>query len=1175
MIRTSTKIRYILFLAALLCAGRPARAQCNYTTVTGTVTDANGVPYAFAQVSADLVPAPPGQPICGGQPFSGHIGPVTSNSSGAFQILVPPSASITPATTHWQFTVGISPGVAPPFGTGPQSFSVSGITISGSTQSLTSTLSTAAPALTVPFGGGTNILPLNNTFTGTNGFQAITATSITDTGLTSGAVTNICASTAGALQITGCPSATFNGGTVANPTTFSSSIFNCGPNPWIDITCYGARAVSTIPTGTATFNGTTTITLSGLTAQFANPDGITVLGAGATNVMATPAAPGVTAVLAQVGMNTGDTAPGLTGGTPYAYCIVGIDLGRGTTACSPTTSIATGPATLGPVITNVTSIAQSNNIFTVTTASASGTNTNAQIYLTGSTNPTFSGPRKTATVTDSTHFTFAGGDDTRNETNPPAPATGGTVTVYNANEIAIPSSIVSISGTSVSLTSGANFNTGWPAGTLLVVNGICTTVGSVGSTSAMTIATTTACPTLPTGTAAVLQTANQFAVYNATSGAFVGLCRPGETVCDDFGQAAPARPIWLPATMPGSATNDELTTTVASGGGTNTLVLNAAATQTGTGTAVMDAGPGFKAAYVAASTSPLSSSIHIPVAATGTVYPFQSYTAVSGGVSPTVLMQNPILVNDTIALTGGMTWTGELGGASPACAGSFSWAAAQQIEVGTAFPALALPSGSLILDKVALVAQHDNGLMATIGPGGGFNVTISNSCFMRVGGTDTLGMAIVGYGASEQTYDHVLFSINDTSANGSIITPLVFYRNDNQNLNGSGDFVCHSCFNVGRGFLFDSFPMSGSNSHYDFYDGYAQQMRSPLVTFGGLNAPTINITGQTQDTISIAAVALIGTNDPAVNIIALPDLGVEANGVPGLVSGTPITGLNANTQATTLGQNTSTARFRSQVFLAGLSTTPDFESLQYFDSEVRIGPGYTMFSPLAGPATVTATVCASGPSCGGSIPVGNWTYETVANDVNGRPSTPVKTASPCAVTTGNQTCTDNYSAVTYARSYSTYRSNGGGFGGVVGCINITALFCTDSAPGQGGGPAVQVGTAGETIFSQSQISTPQLTLVGPLGGANISPTCAIAYTGNTCPFGSIFQTAANQFASAGVMTGGTFTFSFPVGYTSAPICTATDTSAIAAVRIVPTNSGVTITGTAGDTAAFVCVGNPN
>lgn len=161
--------RIVSAAALILCASVPAIAQCTYTSVTATISDPNGVPYSFANISADLVPSPPGGPLCTGNiSFPGHQGPIQTTSAGTFTMLVPANAAIIPSGTTWKFTVGMSPGVALPFGTGPQSFSGT-VTVSGSSQNISTTLNALAPALTLTCcgGSGTNILPLSNTFTGT------------------------------------------------------------------------------------------------------------------------------------------------------------------------------------------------------------------------------------------------------------------------------------------------------------------------------------------------------------------------------------------------------------------------------------------------------------------------------------------------------------------------------------------------------------------------------------------------------------------------------------------------------------------------------------------------------------------------------------------------------------------------------------------------------------------------------------------------------------------------------------------------------------------------------------------------------------------------------------------------------------------------------------------------
>lgn len=72
------------------------------------------------------------------------------------------------------------------------------------------------------------------------------------------------------------------------------------------------------------------------------------------------------------------------------------------------------------------------------------------------------------------------------------------------------------------------------------------------------------------------------------------------------------------------------------------------------------------------------------------------------------------------------------------------------------------------------------------------------------------------------------------------------------------------------------------------------------------------------------------------------------------------------------------------------------------------------------------------------------------------------------------------------------------------------------------------------------------------------------------------QGAANTFAGSIALASGTATVTFPTAYTSAPVCTANDTSAIATVRVQTTATTLTLTQSSGtDTIMYMCVGNPN
>ena len=134
-----------LVLAGALFLAPQARAQ--FTTVTATVTDPNGIPYAAGTVSAVLTPGSASGFTLSGNPYSGRIGPAILDSTGSFTLNFGSNALITPASTQWQITVNSNPGgIPPPFGTGPQTFTVT-LTISGATQNISSTLNASAPKL--------------------------------------------------------------------------------------------------------------------------------------------------------------------------------------------------------------------------------------------------------------------------------------------------------------------------------------------------------------------------------------------------------------------------------------------------------------------------------------------------------------------------------------------------------------------------------------------------------------------------------------------------------------------------------------------------------------------------------------------------------------------------------------------------------------------------------------------------------------------------------------------------------------------------------------------------------------------------------------------------------------------------------------------------------------------
>lgn len=145
------KTRVLLIL--LFCS---TIAAAQFTAVSGTVTDPNGLPYANATISATLNSTASPFFVATGAPYSPPMQPVGLNSAGSFSMNLADVTQLTPGASTYNFTVCSGLGtVQPAGGKGPVCFTVTNITISGSSQSITTTLTAAAPALTFNPGTGT------------------------------------------------------------------------------------------------------------------------------------------------------------------------------------------------------------------------------------------------------------------------------------------------------------------------------------------------------------------------------------------------------------------------------------------------------------------------------------------------------------------------------------------------------------------------------------------------------------------------------------------------------------------------------------------------------------------------------------------------------------------------------------------------------------------------------------------------------------------------------------------------------------------------------------------------------------------------------------------------------------------------------------------------------------
>lgn len=114
----------------------PSAAQ-NFTAVTGTIVDPNGLLYSNCNITAELIPAGTNPTINGAA--IGGLNRAGCDGNGSFNMNLGSNAVILPGGTQWKFTVNTN-GAPLPIGTGPQTCSAI-ITISGASQNISGNFS--------------------------------------------------------------------------------------------------------------------------------------------------------------------------------------------------------------------------------------------------------------------------------------------------------------------------------------------------------------------------------------------------------------------------------------------------------------------------------------------------------------------------------------------------------------------------------------------------------------------------------------------------------------------------------------------------------------------------------------------------------------------------------------------------------------------------------------------------------------------------------------------------------------------------------------------------------------------------------------------------------------------------------------------------------------------------
>lgn len=338
--------------------------------------------------------------------------------------------------------------------------------------------------------------------------------------------------------------------------TIASQAPPVGSGEWVDITKYGARSVSLAPTATATCTaGSNVVKLSSIgwpqdPTQFENGDSVRLDQCGPPTAMTPP-----TNVVVSPGMNAGGTpaVAGLTlGNSSYSYQVIACDQSGGCSAASDVATTSSGATVLGRVTVQIAGMSLSKNVMTVKTTSPHNFAPHSLVYIQYFSTHTaqFEGFYIIGSVPSPTSFTFLTSFDSRIGGTPTQDNSGGTAVAFNCNKLT------------------------WSA----------------------------------------VKGAWKYFVFGRSSEnmGLIGVAEPGTTEWQDYGTTMMGHfsfPSFVPRASPIQPTNQYLLTTIASGGGSENVILASPATNS---IENVLARMGSDAAIVAAFKAAVNRTVYIP-----------------------------------------------------------------------------------------------------------------------------------------------------------------------------------------------------------------------------------------------------------------------------------------------------------------------------------------------------------------------------------------------------------------------------------------------------------------------------------------------------------------------------------------------------------------------------------
>jgi hypothetical protein len=815
----------------------------------------------------------------------------------------------------------------------------------------------------------------------------------------------------------------------------------------------------------AAFSSTTATTTSGrptislASAQnFKNGEYVTVFNAGPSCSLSTPSAPTVTPVVNSGGI---ETVAANSGSSSFAYEIVAADKFGCYTAASSSGSTSTGNPLGRQTNSTITSITTANNTVTVRTSTAHGLAAGELAYIqyfsTSGLN-SFEGFWIVSSVPDSRHFTFLWSNDTRLNGNTGATvSTSGAVIGFNANKLS------------------------WPA----------------------------------------VAGAWKYYVYGRTGATFTLL---GQTLFPyyvDYGSPMNDNqtfPAFIPTSPPRKGANDHLTGKILSGGGTTTLTLASNAGASLSDVAIKsDDGPALKAAGLVTN----GGAVYIPPAG----ITINSYTQLKL-YQVSLQMAGSIRLNDTLEAQGSLQ---AIGTNNPPPS-AFTWSGYSAFN-GAAYPLLNTIGGANHFYNIGFICPSLNGCLnyAAVVDDSNINDTFDYVYWATGAGqtNDCIGQhAIFATGGFSFRFNKNTFATSPCGANSeasvglSPIPSFVFMPRIDDNTPTGNWVVEHSWFLNRGSFDQDSGTSTLGVNYGGMSDLQTQNSLLPIVQFTGfgLGAGDFFLHGITPADYPSAMIAnytqkaVVGINVSEITAI---------QGGHNFFTGNPfvgVAGLNIETNSG-ISRDITIGGFATSIVDGNLNPQPSGGSnigVQIANVITDIGNPYSLFINGATPAAPTCSV-----SSGGFIPVGTYSFSIAPVWWNNSVGVFSPFSGNCKTTTGKQTLTVNWTAVSGVKGYylAVGGANGvtpsGPFAPPGGCAAPGAYQASSatsvvfSGPGTGscGGSIPIIPGGGPTIMNASGFFAPALHL-NPTLFVNLGPPinyvikmCADCVVANPCAGG--------------------------------------------------------------------------